>query len=267
MKSQGQSSVTLKKEAAIQTCLALSLSITKPTRFYVFDLNCGCGENRDNGANCRGTGPLIKRALQKRGIEGRMWLCDIRKKALILAQRNFFNHSYLPFDEDIPMDGIFAEFVRMDNREFVPTIPQKIRETKSDPFRAQGIIVADPDGLKVPLKEIADCLRECPRLDVAIHISNVRRVAAWLNKDDERKVGETVITRCREIFERIPRASWLVSEPFRPNRGAQHYVFYGTALSWFKPIIEMQGRPNMYRLDSPEGRAIVANADRYAEVA
>lgn len=267
---QGQSSTTLQKEGLIATCLHWALKVNCPRRYFVFDLNCGCGENRVNGANCLGTGPLVRNALREKGIEGSMWLCDVNRRSLKLAEKRFFNPQRHLFESGSMRDGIMAAFVRIDNRRFVPTIPQRIRDAGASPQMAQGVIIADPNGLHVPLREIGICLKETPKLDVIIHICSLKQVSACKAKnptDPRMNLAETVVRSCSEIFSTIPRNTWLISEPFRAHRGREHHVFYGSDMRWVKPIINLPGRPNMHRIDSPEGCAVIADADRFAEVA
>jgi hypothetical protein len=163
------------------------------------------------------------------------------------------------FDEDAFRGNVQIFFIRMDNKYFVPTIPQRIRENGFDPSTTHGIIIADPNGLKVPLSEISACATECPRLDIVIHLCNVKRVWACKRKrPDIRQMNFTpnVIRSFSEIFRNIPNRSWLISKPFR-----EHYLLFGSHLPWIKPIIGLPGRTDMYWISSPEAKSVITEAE------
>jgi hypothetical protein len=265
--SQGQSAATIQKEVLIQTCLQWSLSVVKPSRYFVFDLNCGCGENKNNGANCLGTGPLARNALQKRGIEGRMFLCDISKKNIESAKNHFFSPQGHLFESGNSVKGIIASFICMDNERFVSTIPTRITESGVSTRFANGIIIADPNGIKVPIKEIGKVSTECPVLDVIIHLYGLKQVCACKLKhpyDPKMNLGPNVVRSCSQIFGFIRKRTWLVSEPFRGRHGRDHLILYGTNLYHDRASVILAGRPNLYRIDSPDGRAVIADMDRFS---
>src|SRR4030095_1651581 len=183
--NHGQSKATFVKEALFGKFIGWSLDRFMRERrrsalapYYGFDLNCGSGENRDNGANIIGSPLILKNNMEKRRINGRLYLCDKSKKALNDAMTHFISSQL----ELFRTSHVTASFIKLHNRKFVPTIPQRIREAGDNPRTAHGIIIGDPNGLHFPLSETAACVWECPRVDVLIHLYGMKRVYGYWDK-------------------------------------------------------------------------------------
>src|SRR4030095_4286361 len=128
--NHGQSEATHQKEGLFGMCMGWALDQFMRERrtllqpYFGFDLNCGSGENRCNGANIIGTPLLLKRAMKKRRIPGHLLLCDKSSRALKAARTHFINAQLELFRKG----SVSASFIPRNNREFVPTIPPRIRE-------------------------------------------------------------------------------------------------------------------------------------------
>lgn len=259
---QGQSQATLWKEVLISTCVGWSLKQlgSFPGPYFVFDLNCGSGENRRNGANAKGTPLIMKGQFEKRAMSAKMYFCDKSRKALKLLERHFECGQLDLFQ--FQKFNITPFFIRSNNRLFVPTIPERIREAGVNPRMAHGVIIADPNGIEIPLKEIAACLWECPRLDVLIHLGHAPQCFAQFRKNPDfpiaRKRPET-IGSIRQIFNMIPR-TWLLTAPFRKG-GDDHIVLFGSHRPWVPEIKNKPFMPDMISVKSAEGQRIVASID------
>jgi hypothetical protein len=269
MSSQGQSNATVLKEVAFQTCIKFILArlTRRNVRDYlVFDLNAGSGENRRNGANCLGTGPLCLRALKEYQRHGRIHLCDKNKRALDAAHKRFFDPQGKLFEpSEYVAPGIAVELHHSDNRQFLRSIPTIIRRAGYDLSRTYGVIISDDNGMHVPVAEIAACVSEARNIDVAIHLSGIKQYAAYVRKHPNDRWSRSrpdTILRLDDIFQRIHRPHWLISEPFRNSRGTgrDHFVLFGSSVD-LPPVIGMEGRVDMYTRDSAEGRALIRAAD------
>jgi len=83
-------------------------------------------------------------------------------------------------------------------------------------------------------------------------------------RDPRMNLRPTVVTSCSGIFRRVGKRTWLVSKPFRATYGRDHVVLFGTNLRHEKAVVALPGRPEIYRCDSPEGRAVIADIDRFS---
>jgi hypothetical protein len=257
--NHGQSKATLIKEALFATCLAWELKqlATSPRPYFGFDLNCGSGENRRNGANVIGTPLILKRHIEKHKSGGYIFLCDKSRRAVEAAKKHFISAQLELFRKS----NVRASFIRSDNRKFVLSIPQRIREAGENPRTSHGIIIADPNGIDVPFMEIAACLLECPHLAVLIHLAHAKQIwTYWRNRPDAKSFAPKPETprNIRQILNTISR-TWLLTAPWRVNRGDDHIVLFGSHRVWVPEIRNLRGRRDMISLRSEEGRRIVAS--------
>lgn len=244
---------TQEKEALFSSCLGYTLGFVRRDEQYVaFDLNAGTGEN--GLAGCRGTPLVLFDQLRRRGLQGVIWLCDKSPRAIRALRQKFMpNGNLFGWSERI----IIQPPVRMHNDTFALTIPGKIQELGlRDP---KGIVVCDPNGLRVPAAELSRVLPLLPKVDVFIRLGGLLRQRSYWSKHPEggliRRLLRGTIISLDQVFA-IEKRSWLISEPF--GLGGQTTVLFGSNLRHLPPLVDKPGRPNLYRTDSPQGRELVS---------
>jgi hypothetical protein len=260
--NQGQSKATLVKEGLLGICVAwefkqlTTLGYLGP--YFVFDLNCGSGENRDNDANVYGSSLILKHQMEKKNISGHIYGCDIDEEAITAIRKHFDDGQRILFEEWKLVKG---SFVHLNNREFVPTIPQLIREAGENPRTAHGIIIVDSNGLELPIGEIAACLWQCRSLDLWIHLSGAVRWFGYCHKNPNKVLESKAIRSISQIFNMIYR-TWLFTPPWYVNGGQDHIVMFGSHRAFVPEIRNHRVLPNMIWLKSEEGRRTLALIER-----
>lgn len=260
---QGRSEATGPKEALISACVGWGLKHMRPGdgRYCVFDLNAGEPTNHIGGRRYRGTTQTIYDKLESKSQRSVVWWVDKDKTVIPVLQSRASCNGHLFGGEPL----ILVHVVRADNAVFSPTIPDRISEIGAKASNTRGVIIADPNGLDVPLQGIRTALDRAPYLDVIIHIGSFKQVWSYWDRstsDDFRETGEKVASFA-QIFDTLRRASWLVSEPFRPpsGQGRDHVVLYGSNLRYV-PALEKWGLPAMRRIDSPDGKSLLQRIER-----
>lgn len=230
--------------------------LKQPAHYYVFDLNCGCGENRTNGANCKGSPLLMSQALKDNQVPGKLFLCDKSPKALKNIGRVLEGDQLMLFREK---SWVSHYPIQEDNAVFAGRIPDIVRADGRTPSKVLGIIISDPNGLHVPVREIGRSVQECPLLDVMIHICGALRVWSYWKNHPSGKFSPTdrTVRSFSEIFSIITKKNWLLSVPFRGNGGPDHHVLYGTNSPYVREIIDKPGRPDMYNINSVKGSQLM----------
>ena len=242
------------KESAFSTCVGWALRFAPRTEtFCVFDLNAGPGENRRNGANCRGTPLLMIDKLKEAHQPAEIWLCDKRKTTIAELRPKVVQNDTL-----FGPSSVQVHLVHADNAEFVRTIPGRILKSGLS-LGTCGVIIADPDGLDVPLAALAEIMPMLPRIDMAIHLCAFKQV--WADQRRNRQHGgpftlKRAVPSLSAIFAAIPKRSWLVSEPYGEGFTRGHLVMYGSNLKHLPNVDGKPGRPNMWRIDSDRGRQL-----------
>lgn len=205
---QGQSDSTEFKERGLEAAFAINLRIFKAkiaARFgdrfpyWHFDLNCGSGINEQIG--CIGSPLAFLRAVESVGLPHYFaGFCDIDEGhlgALMGREQLRDNKNCFTFH------GKNASLV-----EAIPDIIAKIER----PERATGMVLSDPNGFEVPIDELANLSRLCPRLDIAIHwntrIRRLFRGKGWDFIDVD------------EAIAMLGKQHWLIREP----RGAHQWT-------------------------------------------
>jgi hypothetical protein len=263
MLSQGQSDFTIRKEATFATCLGWTLQRVRSTscrKYFAFDLNCGCGHNVLPEVITRGTSLLLYDHLKKRGINAELYCCDSRKIAVeALKYKMHFGVAPNLFG------GIRPYFICGDNRDFAGTMLQRVKESGVGFKDAWGVVVADPNGLEVPISEIGRCISAAPKIDVFIHLSGFVQVwSYWKKHPEESKFRGTPrsVKSIRSVLQAIPKTMWLISEIDRAGRG--HVLLFGSYWYDIPGIKDKPGRLNMYRIDSERGKELVEFVGSYA---
>jgi hypothetical protein len=256
--NHGQSEATDQKEFNFATCIGLSAwnAARHSEEYWGTDLNCGPGENRDNGSNTVGSPILLKRAMNKRKLSGRIYCCDTNKDALNALKKHFFDPT------STRPSGIQVFFKLEHNRDFLSKIPEEIERAGQNPRTINGIIIADPNGLHVPLYEIGNVCQECPKFDVLIHLYGARQFFPLIRNRPGTKFNPNpgTVSSLTEIFNVISTRDWIVTNAFRRGIGRDHMVLFGFH-GRNKEIRGQPGRENMYSIDSKEGKRIIAEHD------
>lgn len=232
---QGQSPlVTEAKQRGLSAAFAINLNIFqkkysgKPYAKYMhFDLNCGCGVNAEvgcigspiafmNQANAIGIERLSAHFVDSNGDAIRMLM---EENAIKTDKRAFTHHG--------------------DNEPFCSAIPYIVDAMGERKEYAIGSVLSDPNGTKVPFKELAALAEQCPRLDIMINVSatSFKRNFQYSN------------VRLDDQIASIDKKFWLVREPIGPW---QWTIFIGrnTFIGEHKAL-------GFYDMDSPKGRSIV----------
>lgn len=160
---QGQSWATEHKEVGLRASFLINLRICKVVRersrfrqaYHHFDLHAGSGWNEKVGV--MGSPMAFYDALEGSGHpqavahfverdKGRA--CQLEERLLCSPYADWHVHCE-------------------DNAKFCPRIPDIIRGRGENPRYAMGTILIDPNGpTDTPYDEVAEVLRQCPRLDV-----------------------------------------------------------------------------------------------------
>lgn len=165
---QGQSDATEFKERGLEAAFSINLKIFKDRMpgktYWHFDLNSGGGMNEKVG--CIGSPLAFIRAATAKEVEKfYAFFCDsdanqtatLMRRAEISSNKRCFT-------------------INGDNASLVEAIPSII-DAIDNPQYALGMVLSDPNGAQVPLNELAELSRVCPRLDMAIHWNaRVRRL-------------------------------------------------------------------------------------------
>jgi hypothetical protein len=226
--------------------------------YFVFDLNCGSGENRYNGANVYGSSVILKNQMKEKNISGYIHGCDTDEKAISEIRKHFDDGQGLLFEEWKLVKG---SFVVLNNREFVPTIPQLIREIGENLRTAPGIVILDSNGLQGPIPEIAACLWQCRSLDIWVHLTGVNRWFGYCHKNPDKVLESKAIRSISQIFNMISRY-WLFTPPWHVNGGQDHMVLFGSHRTFVPEIRNHRVLPNMISAKSQEGRRTLALIER-----
>jgi hypothetical protein len=90
--------------------------------------------------------------LQKLRQPSSLWWVDKNKQVITDLQKAARSISAPSLFHNEPL--ILCTIVKADNRVFAPTIPRRLEESSMTPARARGVIIADDNGMDVPLDGI-----------------------------------------------------------------------------------------------------------------
>ena len=195
---QGQSDVTEWKVRGISAACAVSLRIFHHKwgaryRYLHFDLHAGCGINEQVG--CIGSPLAFLGQARVDGVNNYgAHFCEIDDGRVrqLLAQPQVSGDSRVAVHHG-------------DNRFLLPAIPRIIRDYyHENPAVAQGTVLADPNNHNMPIDELAELARECPRLDLIIN---------WPACAAKRAGRKTALN---DLLSRLGRKHWLIRELVGP---------------------------------------------------
>jgi hypothetical protein len=225
---QGQSDITPQKENAFGGIFYWDLTIQKKFASYYhhFDLNAGCGYNHD--AQCDGSPIVFLDAARRSGVG------------------NFFAHF-------VDQDGNAIKELQAqvtddrctvyngDNREFVKAIPDLIRLHGGNLWDL-GTVLSDPNGIDIPIRELADLSRTCPRLDFVVNYP----ARVWKRV---RAAGfESGKLYLDEMLRLLNKKEWLIQCPLLSDPH-EWMILIGRNF----PMGEWR-KMRIYKLYSPEGQ-------------
>ena len=251
---------TPQKEATFATCIcdwAFRAQLAD-SRVFVFDINAGRPYNQAEGKKISGTGPLARKALREYGVHSVHILVDRDAENIVALREEFRESKVLP--------GFFptacrheTRIFRGNNEKFVPTIPRLISSWGVDPARATGLVIADTNGLKIPIAALSTVFEQTPGMDALIHIT-YRTWPYWKAHEGDpsfprfQPTGDgTTIESIDDVF-RLGRKHWLVTEPYGPGR--RHLLLYGSN-NRLRPLTDCPGRLPLFLVESSEGREVL----------
>lgn len=262
----GKSGTTYKKEALFSTCVGYQLAVVERrlghNRYVVFDLNAGRPRNELIDMNVRGTTRTIYDKLRKRNVRAALWWCDKNRR---VAKDLLAEADQLRSTDSLLGDGprCLIRVVYENNATFAPKIPDEIRRIGQDPTGTYGVVIADPNGLHVPVRALGLVASAAQNLDVAVHLSASTH---WWNYCDNGSNGpvrpvdsDGTLSSFTELFDTVSKRQWLMSETIGIGQGRGHHVLYGSNLSI--PPLRLPGRL-MNTITSREGREVLARVER-----
>jgi three-Cys-motif partner protein len=229
----GQGKTTVLKESAFRGIFWMNLAVQKKSsfRYHHFDLNSGCGYNHEVG--CEGS-PLV-----------------FLNVADAQSVSNFSAHFV-----DRDREAIKELLTRIEgrpgctayngeNREFVKAIPDLIRLDHGNPAKALGTVLCDPNGIDLPLNELAQLARICPRLDFVINYP----ARVWKRA---RGAGiQSAQLYLAELLHSLDKQHWIIQEPL----GCDIHEFMILVGRNFE--FKNWSRMRFHKLDSPKAGEII----------
>lgn len=240
---QGQGDSTEFKERGLSAAFWVNLTIFQRGfgqagrfRYFHFDLNAGGGFNEQAG--CIGSPLAFLQATRSANCE-RFFagFVDIDKAKV----RSLLARPELQRPDCFMFHG--------DNRGFIGQIPDLIRAYGENPRQAIGTVLSDPNGIEVPLEELAWLSGECPKLDLVIN---------WNSTSVKRTMG--VFGRGTRLTDALPvlrKKHWLIRMPLTIH---QFTLLIGRNI----PTGEHR-RLGLYHLNSPPGVSILNRCSYTAE--
>jgi three-Cys-motif partner protein len=213
---QGQSRETEHKEVGLRATFLINQRICKairdrsrfPDPYWHFDLHAGCGWNKK--VNVMGSPLAFYDAVEESGHPQTIaHFVEIDRDTAVQLEERLLPHSNW--------------FVHCeDNAQFCLRIPDIIRGRGKDPRYAMGTILIDPNGpTDTPYDEIAEVMRQCPRLDIVYNFpaTGTKRLA----NGHERKV------EIDDIPDLFHKKFWLIRYHIGPQQfsllvGRNHLV-------------------------------------------
>jgi hypothetical protein len=170
--AQGQSRFTANKIAGFGAFFTQNMAIVKTAigsaSYFHFDLNAGCGVNERSG--CIGSPLAFREAAIKAGMpEAFCFCCEVDAGAAIELQKRT--------EDD---ERTFVTIGR--NQDFVEMIPEIIAQHGSDPQKAYGSILIDPNDHRrdaIPYEGLRRVASECPKVDVLFNFPQLAIKRVW----------------------------------------------------------------------------------------
>ena len=149
---------------------------------------------------------------------------------------------------------------RQDNRVFLQSLPDLLREGGENPAMAIGSILVDPNcPSDIPTTQLVEVLRKCPRMDVILniptgHMKRINGAAASPKIRAEKMLAKLLLPV--DIPGIFPRKHWLVRVPIENRNGFALFIgrnfeagawvkqwFYSTRSQKGKELLECLSYP------------------------
>lgn len=261
-KTHGNGKYTGIKEGVFSTCIGFSLANQRAKFFWLFDLNAGPGINRDNGQNIGSSSTNALKKFRQRDQHGAIYACEIKNGLAAQLRQNLEPTQPYLFPELEPISwepgrsgNIHVRVFNEDNEELIKKIPTLIREKEGDPKLAQGAIVADPNGLAIPVIQLGDLLQQCPKLDLLVHFSSLERLNGFRQNHPDHPMAQAV-----NSIKSIDEILYLKRYSQIAKLGGQHYVCFLSSIPL--ETYKQGGLPTLYSTRSSEGREIINDLRR-----